>query len=39
MDAIDSFTDEAGDLMEKVYQHNAKVVSLGCTEGRKRSIR
>ena len=33
MDAIDLFSDEAGDLMEEVYQHNAKVLSLGCTEG------
>jgi len=28
MDAIDSFSDEAGDLMEEVYQHDAKVLSL-----------
>jgi len=27
MDAIDSFSDKAGDLMEEVYQHNAKVLS------------
>jgi len=28
MDAIDLFSDEAGDLMEEVYQHNAKMPSL-----------
>ena len=27
MDAIDSFSDEVGDLMEEVYQHNVKVLS------------
>jgi len=27
MDAIDLFSDEAGDLMEEVYQHNTKVIS------------
>jgi len=27
VDAIDSFSDEAGDLMEEVYQHNVKVPS------------
>ena len=27
MDAIDSFSEEAGDLMEEVYQHNVKVLS------------
>ena len=27
MDAIDLFSDEARDLMEEVYQHNAKVLS------------
>jgi len=28
MDAIDLFSDEAGDLTEEVYQHNVKVPSL-----------
>ena len=27
MDAIDSFSDKAGDLIEEVYQHDAKVLS------------
>jgi len=27
MDAIDSFSDEVGDLMEEVFQHNVKVLS------------
>jgi len=27
MDTIDSFSDEAGDLMKEVYQHNTKVLS------------
>jgi len=33
MDATDLFSDEAGDLMEEVYQHNTKCHPLGCTEG------
>ena len=38
MDAIDSFSDKAGDLMEEVYQYDTKVLPLGCTEGQKRSV-
>ena len=33
MDTMDSFSDEAGDLMEEVYQHNTKCYPLGCMEG------
>jgi len=42
LDAMDSFSDEAGDLMEEVYQHMTQkryMYLLGCTEGRKRSVR
>ena len=35
MDAIDSFSDKAGDLMEEVYQHHTKVLPLACTEGKR----
>jgi len=36
LDAMDSFSDEAGDLMEEVYQYMTQkryVYLLGCTEG------
>ena len=46
MDAMESFSDEAGDLMEEVYQYMTQMHymyplgrPIGCTEGRKRSIR
>ena len=44
LDAMDSFSDEAGDLREEVYQYMMQsfkcyMYLLRCTEGRKRSIR
>ena len=42
LDAMDSFSDEAGDLMEEVYQYMTQkryVYLLGCTDRQKRSIR
>ena len=42
LDAMDSFSDEAGDLMEEVYQYMTQkryMYLFGCMEGRKRSIR
>ena len=36
MDAMESFSDEAGDLMEEVYQYmTQKCYPLGCMEGGK----
>jgi len=41
LDAMDSFSEEAGDLMEEDYQYRTqkRYVYLRCTEGWKRSIR
>ena len=46
MDAMDSFSDKGGNLMEEVYQYMTQAHymyplgrPIGCTEGRKRSIR
>ena len=42
MDDMDSFSDEAGETMEEVYQYMMQkhhMHLLGCTEGQKRSVR
>ena len=42
MDDMDSFSDEAGDTMEEVYQYMMQkhhMHLLGCTEGQKKSVR
>ena len=39
MDAMESFSDNAEDLMEEVYQYMThKCYPLGCTEGRKGTL-
>jgi len=42
LDAMDSFSEGAGDLMQEVYQYmtpKCYMYLFGCMEGRKRSIR